>query len=68
MGTHVFALYKKAVWQKSRWIIGIVFQEWKKTQWPKEWVFVRDKNHPPVPFNALMFKNPTIWPNKLSAC
>lgn len=29
--------YKKAVRQKARWIIGIVFQEWKNTQWPKEW-------------------------------
>lgn len=29
--------YKKAVRQKARWIIGIVFQEWKHTQWPKEW-------------------------------
>ncbi|MGQ3890381.1 glycosyl transferase family protein [Legionella sp. CNM-4043-24] len=30
--------YKKAVRQKARWIIGIVFQEWKHTQWPKEWI------------------------------
>lgn len=29
--------YKKAVRQKARWIIGIVFQEWQHTQWPKEW-------------------------------
>lgn len=29
--------YTKAVRQKARWIIGIVFQEWKHTQWPKEW-------------------------------
>ena len=29
--------YKKAVRQKARWIIGIVFQDWKNTQWPKEW-------------------------------
>ena len=30
--------YKKAVRQKSRWIIGIVFQEWQHSQWPKEWI------------------------------
>lgn len=29
--------YQKAVRQKSRWIIGIVFQEWYHSQWPKEW-------------------------------
>lgn len=29
--------YKKAVRQKARWIIGIVFQEWLHTPWPKEW-------------------------------
>lgn len=29
--------YKKAVRQKSRWIIGIVFQEWQHTEWPKAW-------------------------------
>ena len=29
--------YIKAVRQKSRWIIGIVFQEWQHTHWPKEW-------------------------------
>lgn len=29
--------YKKAVRQKARWIIGIVFQEWQHTKWPKEW-------------------------------
>lgn len=30
--------YTKAVRQKARWIIGIVFQEWKHTRWPKEWI------------------------------
>lgn len=30
--------YVKAVRQKSRWIIGIVFQEWQHTRWPKSWV------------------------------
>ena len=30
--------YTKAVRQKARWIIGIVFQEWLHTQWPKEWI------------------------------
>jgi adsorption protein B len=29
--------YAKAVRQKARWIIGIVFQEWYHSQWPKEW-------------------------------
>ena len=29
--------YKKAVRQKARWIIGIVFQEWKDGLWPKDW-------------------------------
>lgn len=29
--------YKKAVRQKARWIIGIVFQEWQHTVWPKAW-------------------------------
>lgn len=29
--------YTKAVRQKARWIIGIVFQEWQHTQWPKGW-------------------------------
>ena len=29
--------YKKAVRQKSRWIIGIIFQEWDHRPWPKEW-------------------------------
>lgn len=29
--------YIKAVRQKSRWIIGIVFQEWSHINWPKEW-------------------------------
>ena len=29
--------YKKAVRQKARWIIGIVFQEWDRGLWPKEW-------------------------------
>lgn len=29
--------YTKAVRQKSRWIIGIVFQEWEYSRWPKEW-------------------------------
>lgn len=29
--------YIKAVRQKSRWIIGIVFQEWSHTKWPQEW-------------------------------
>lgn len=30
--------YTKAVRQKARWIIGIVFQEWLHTQWPKNWI------------------------------
>lgn len=30
--------YSKAVRQKARWIIGIVFQEWQYSQWPKEWI------------------------------
>jgi len=30
--------YTKAVRQKARWIIGIVFQEWQHNQWPKEWI------------------------------
>lgn len=29
--------YRKAVRQKARWIIGIVFQEWRDGEWPKEW-------------------------------
>ncbi|WP_131781585.1 glycosyltransferase [Legionella gresilensis] len=29
--------YQKAVRQKARWIIGIVFQEWVHTKWPKVW-------------------------------
>lgn len=29
--------YSKAVRQKARWIIGIVFQEWAHTGWPKSW-------------------------------
>lgn len=29
--------YGKAIRQKARWIIGIVFQEWDHTQWPKDW-------------------------------
>lgn len=29
--------YKKAVRQKARWIIGIVFQEWDRGVWPCEW-------------------------------
>ena len=29
--------YKKAVRQKARWIIGIVFQEWDLGSWPREW-------------------------------
>lgn len=31
------AEYKKAVRQKARWIIGIVFQEWDRGLWPKAW-------------------------------
>lgn len=30
--------YAKAVRQKARWIIGIVFQEWDHSQWPKSWI------------------------------
>lgn len=30
--------YRKSVRQKARWIIGIVFQEWKDTQWPEQWI------------------------------
>lgn len=29
--------YRKAVRQKARWIIGIVFQEWDQGLWPCEW-------------------------------
>lgn len=29
--------YRKAVRQKARWIIGIVFQEWQQGLWPSEW-------------------------------
>lgn len=29
--------YAKAVRQKARWIMGIVFQEWQHSHWPKEW-------------------------------
>jgi adsorption protein B len=29
--------YTKAVRQKARWIIGIVFQEWEHSRWPTEW-------------------------------
>jgi len=29
--------YRKAVRQKARWIIGIVFQEWDHSQWPNSW-------------------------------
>lgn len=29
--------YFQAVRQKSRWIIGIVFQEWEHSPWPKSW-------------------------------
>lgn len=29
--------YIKAVRQKTRWIIGIVFQEWEHTPWPGAW-------------------------------
>lgn len=29
--------YFQAVRQKSRWIIGIVFQEWEHSAWPKSW-------------------------------
>lgn len=29
--------YQKAIRQKARWIIGIVFQEWRDGIWPKEW-------------------------------
>ena len=29
--------YAKAIRQKARWIIGIVFQEWHDSQWPKDW-------------------------------
>ncbi len=29
--------YTKAVRQKARWIIGIVFQEWDHTRWPTSW-------------------------------
>ncbi len=30
--------YSKAVKQKARWIMGIVFQEWDHTVWPKSWI------------------------------
>ena len=30
--------YMKAVRQKSRWIIGIVFQEWDHNEWPNKWI------------------------------
>lgn len=29
--------YSKAVRQKARWIIGIVFQEWDHNKWPNSW-------------------------------
>lgn len=29
--------YTKAVRQKARWIIGIVFQEWDNSLWPRGW-------------------------------
>jgi len=29
--------YKKAIQQKARWIMGIVFQEWQHSRWPREW-------------------------------
>lgn len=29
--------YYLSVRQKTRWVIGIVFQEWEQTRWPKEW-------------------------------
>lgn len=29
--------YSKAVRQKARWIIGIVFQEWYNSNWPESW-------------------------------
>ncbi|WP_133127754.1 glycosyl transferase family protein [Legionella nagasakiensis] len=29
--------YAKAIRQKSRWIIGIVFQEWRHSRWPHGW-------------------------------
>lgn len=28
--------YTKSIRQKARWIIGIVFQEWQHSRWPKE--------------------------------
>lgn len=30
--------YKKAIRQKARWIIGIVFQEWDNRQWSNDWI------------------------------
>lgn len=39
--------YKQSVRQKARWIIGIVFQEWQDTKWPKGWklryILARDR-------------------------
>lgn len=29
--------YKKSIRQKARWIMGIVFQEWDLTAWPRAW-------------------------------
>lgn len=37
--------YKKAVRQKARWIMGIVFQEWHHTKWPKSWIICYSLAH-----------------------
>ncbi len=37
--------YTKSVRQKARWIIGIVFQEWRDGIWPKEWVLRYTLSH-----------------------
>ena len=42
--------YKKSVRQKSRWIIGIVFQEWLHGEWPKQWVIRYTLMHDRKPF------------------
>lgn len=30
--------YTKAIRQKARWIMGIVFQEWDNREWPNDWI------------------------------
>lgn len=37
--------YKKAVRQKARWIIGIVFQEWEHQKWAHSWRIIYTLTH-----------------------